>query len=469
VSTTGSGAIAGSDPGARPAADGARPADDAGQLPGLVSGLSRQNSVYRRMMTACDKLAGAAVQGADVPDLTGIFAETAGKTVVLLDPDLRLQAQATSLGAREMTGRWDPGDPSIARLLRMLTAERRPLRIPPVPGSALPYGCLATPVIVGEAVLGYLLVLDETAADADDVDLIVTSYAATVFALTLARTRTSLELGLRYRGAIVDSLVSGHFLDSHDARRKARILGVADAQPFRVAVARVNSPAVSRRGRLDETELAEGLLARLAGSLQCAAAIRGPELVILLPEQEHRQPQVRNAGANADSPGARTQLLLQRQIGAAELTCGLSELTPLPEMAPQALRQAQHAIDLGIRLGRTGQTISYEELGIYRLLLQIGDMHQLWQFAEDVLGPLIEYDARHKVDLVGTLSVYLNQHESLKQTARVLRVHVNTVTYRIQRIQRLTSLDLTDPDHRLSAHVATKIVESNRAGNTDRS
>ena len=74
--------------------------------------------------------------------------------------------------------------------------------------------------------------LDEKAASADDVDLIVASYAATLFALTLARTQTSLELGLRYRGAIVDSLVSGHFLDITDARRKARILGVTDAQPF---------------------------------------------------------------------------------------------------------------------------------------------------------------------------------------------------------------------------------------------
>ena len=89
-------------------------------------------------------------------------------------------------------------------------------------------------------------------------------------------------------------------------------------------------------------------------------------------------------------------------------------------------------------------------------------MQQLRQFAEDVLGSLLEYDARHKVDLVGTLSVYLNQHESLKQTARVLRVHVNTVTYRIQRIEQLTSLDLADPDHRLSAHVATKIIDSQR-------
>ena len=75
-----------------------------------------------------------------------------------------------------------------------------------------------------------------------------------------------------------------------------------------------------------------------------------------------------------------------------------------------------------------------------------------------------DYGARRKVDLVGPPSVYLNQHESLKQTARVLRVHANTVAYRIQRIERLTALDRTDPDHRLSAHVATKIVESHMAG-----
>jgi sugar diacid utilization regulator len=422
-----------------------------------AAGLSRQNSVYRRTMAVCDKLAAAAVQGADAVELARIFAATAGKTVILLDPELRPQARAASAG---VVRDWDPGDASLEKLLRLLTAERRPLRVPPVPGSALACGCLATPVIVGDTILGYLLVLDETAASADDVDLIVASYAATLFALTLARTQTSLELGLRYRSAIVDSLVSGHFLDSQDARRKARILGVTDAQPFRVAVARLSVPALPQPG---EQDLAGELLARLAGSVQGAAAIRGPELVILLPEPDDADPQARNTGAGAASPGARTQLLL-RQAGAATLTCGLSELTRWPEMAPQALRQAQHAIDLGIRLGRAGQAICYEELGIYRLLLQVGDMHQLWQFAQDVLGQLIDYDARHKVDLVGTLSVYLNQHESLKQTARVLRVHVNTVTYRIQRIERLTSLDLTNPDHRLSAHVATKIIESQQPG-----
>jgi sugar diacid utilization regulator len=456
VNAAASGTMAGSDHGGHVAS----PASGTDPLPGLVSGLSRQNSVYRRMMAVCDKLAAAAVQGADAVELAKTFAATAGKTVILLDPELRLEAQAAGAGvARD----WDPGDASLEKLLRLLTAERRPLRVPPMPGSALASGCLAIPVIVGDTILGYLLVLDETAASADDVDLIVASYAATLFALTLARAQTSLELGLRYRGAIVDSLVSGHFLDGQDARRKARILGVTEAQPFRVAVARLSAPATSQPGLPDEQDLAGELLARLAASVQGAAVIRGPELVMLLPEQDDAGPSARNTGVSAGSPGTRTHLLL-RQAGADRLTCGLSELTRWPEMAPRALRQAQHAIDLGIRLGRAGQTICYEELGIYRLLLQVGDMHQLWQFAQDVLGPLIDYDARHKVDLVGTLSAYLNQRESLKQTARVLRVHVNTVTYRIQRIEQLTSLDLANPDHRLSAHVAAKIIESQHPG-----
>ncbi|MGB6579681.1 MAG: helix-turn-helix domain-containing protein [Streptosporangiaceae bacterium] len=455
------GAVAGSGADSGPGTRAVSPMADADQLPGMISGLSRQNSVYRRMMAVCDRVAGAAVQGADAPELTRIFAATAGKTVMLLDPEFRPQAQAGSGATAGPMQRWEPGDASIASMLRVLASERKPLRVPPVPGSALPYGCLATPVMVGEAVLAYLLVLDETVTEADDIDLVITSYAATLFALTLAREQTSLELGQRYQGAILDALVSGHFLDSHDARRKARSLGVADAEPYRVAVARVNAHRAVP-GRTGDRGSAEEALSRLAGSVRCAAVIRGPELVMLLPEQPDGSAPDRGGGTTT-VPVSHVPLLFPPQAAGNQLTCGLSEPTERPELAPRALLQAQHAIDLGIRIGRAGQTISYSELGIYRLLLQIGDMHQLWQFAEDVLGPLIDHDARHKVDLFSTLSIYLNQHESLKQTARVLRVHVNTVSYRIQRIEGLTSLDLANPDHRLSAHVAAKIIESRMA------
>ncbi len=438
---------------------GAGPAADTDPNPGLRPGRSRQNSAHRRTMAVCDKVGAAVVRGADAAELTAVFAQASGKPAILLDPGFRPQAQAGGSLLADMDV-WDPGDITTARLLRMVADERRTLRVPPVPGSGLARGCLAAPVMLGDTILGYLLVVDEPAAATDDVDLIVASYAATLFALTLARAQTGQEVGRRYRGAVVDSLVSGHFLDGLDARRKARILGVADSRPYRIAVARVS--AAKTQSRHGDAESADDLLGRLASYVQFPAVVRGPELVMLLPDQAQSRMPGRDHVAGS-RPADPVQVLREQRMSDVQLTCGVSELTGLPDRAPEALQQAQHAIDLGLRLGWAGQTISYEELGIYRLLFQIGDMNQLHQYAEDVLGPLIDYDAGHKSDLLGTLSVYLNQRESLKQTARVLRVHVNTVSYRIQRIESMTSLDLTNSDDRLSAHVATKIMESQRA------
>ena len=126
--------------------------------------------------------------------------------------------------------------------------------------------------------------------------------------------------------------------------------------------------------------------------------------------------------------------------------------------------QVERLLEIGIRIGRSGGVVWYRELGIYRLLLQIGDMAQLWQFADEILGPLIRYDATHKLGLVRTLSVFLNQRESLKQTARRLQVHANTVSYRLQRIEQLTPLNLADPEDRLVAHIAVKILEAQQDG-----
>jgi DNA-binding PucR family transcriptional regulator len=52
--------------------------------------------------------------------------------------------------------------------------------------------------------------------------------------------------------------------------------------------------------------------------------------------------------------------------------------------------------------------------------------------------------------------VFLNERESLKQAARRLHVHTNTVSYRLQRIEQLTPLNLADPEDRSVAHVRTR-------------
>lgn len=397
------------------------------------------NSSYRRMIAACDRLADAALEGVDATALTQAYADAVSKPVVLLDPSFGIRAQAGP-GETMVELGWDLAAPSVGRLLHTLEVQRRPLRVPSVPGSSFGGGCLISPIAVEGDVLGYLVVLDDDSPEPDDVDVVTATYAATLFALTLARERTSTELGQQYRRAVVDALVSGHFIDADDARAKARALGLGDTTPFRVAV-------VNAWPGMDVTELSERLSGAIAGSL---VTQRDNDVLLLLPE--------RSGGPSLADLWPR----LTDAWAGALVTCGVSEPVAHAELTPRAVHQAEQAVDVGTRIGRNGQVVPYDDLGIYRLLLRIGDMRELWAFADDVLGPLIDHDMGHTPDLVRTLSEYLRHQGSLKQVARSLGVHPNTVGYRIQRIEKMTGLDLSDPDDRLLSHVAVKIVETHR-------
>ena len=267
---------------------GTPPARGRGRLPDVISGLSRQNSVYRRMIAVCDQVADAALSGSDAQELTRVFARTTGKTIVLLDPALGLRACEGAEGPASTTLSWNPDDAGMVRVLRALAAERRPLRVPAVPGSGLlAHGCVATPIAIDGTSLGYLLMLDKCGASAsNDVDLLVASFAATLFALTLAHERTSTDLGLRYQGAVVDALVSGHFLDAEDARRKALSIGLPSGVPYRIGVVRssvVGDDDASTDGVAHRA--LEELVGQFAASARdCVVVVRGHDVVTIRPE-----------------------------------------------------------------------------------------------------------------------------------------------------------------------------------------
>jgi len=63
--------------------------------------------------------------------------------------------------------------------------------------------------------------------------------------------------------------------------------------------------------------------------------------------------------------------------------------------------------------------------------------------AERLLGPLRDYDTRHNAELLPTLRSFLGCDGSWAACASVMYVHVNTVRYRIGRIEALTGRDLS--------------------------
>lgn len=63
-------------------------------------------------------------------------------------------------------------------------------------------------------------------------------------------------------------------------------------------------------------------------------------------------------------------------------------------------------------------------------------------FRQRVLAPLIAYDRENSVSLLDTLAVFLDCDCSWARTSRALHLHVNTVHYRVRRIEELTGREL---------------------------
>jgi DNA-binding PucR family transcriptional regulator len=100
---------------------------------------------------------------------------------------------------------------------------------------------------------------------------------------------------------------------------------------------------------------------------------------------------------------------------------------------------AQSGPDAGSPAGAGGEP----ELPLHELLLASVPAPLLRSFKERLLGPLQQYDDRHDAELIGTLRSFLACDGSWSACASLLYVHVNTVRYRISRIEALTGRDLS--------------------------
>ena len=118
-------------------------------------------------------------------------------------------------------------------------------------------------------------------------------------------------------------------------------------------------------------------------------------------------------------------------------------------------RQAARLVTTMLRLGRTGQAATPDDLGLAGL---VGAAHtDIAAHVDHVLGPVIGYDAQRGTDLIGTLRAYFAAGQSPTRAAETLHVHPNTVQQRLDRITVLLGEGWLHPDCALDVQVALRL------------
>lgn len=101
--------------------------------------------------------------------------------------------------------------------------------------------------------------------------------------------------------------------------------------------------------------------------------------------------------------------------------------------------------------------VTFDELGIFKILSQDFLTEELEDFYKTTLKPLVDYDEKKSTEFVKTLEAYFTYNGNLTRMSEHLFTHYNTILYRINRINEITNMDLNDPNNRLNLEIALKI------------
>ena len=350
-------------------------------------------------------------------------------------------------------------DPQIQRMLREVEAKRGPVKVPAFPHLGMSRERLIAPILAGGQVLGYISVLDHPPHN-EELAFMAIEQAALVLALSVAKERELSEVEGRVRGEYLEDLLHGTYGDEAAAQRRARHLGYPLHGSHIVMLVDIDDFRGFNRARQISEDAIQALkrefLRRVANVVRISytrALVQGrsDQVVALLPLGT----EVGDYQVRAHALGLQIQQAIAEWKPGFTISVGFSGPTEAPTGVAGALREVTSVMESLARFKRWSQVVAVPELGLTGLLAAVTD-ERLVDYSRRHLGPLIEHDTSRKGNLVATLRAYLETGEQ-QHAAQKLRVHPNTLRYRLDRIREISGVDLEDPETRLNLAVALRV------------
>ena len=406
--------------------------------------LAETNRELTRLLTVQQRLAEHVLLDQGPGGIATVLAEDLGRDVAIQDHLHRLIAGAAPDGGEGW--RRLLGSPAGAE-----DDGRRPERVGGEP--------FTVAVRIGREVAGHLLISSDE--DLGPIDRALVDAATTGVALAFAKVRAAVEVEERLRGEAAADLLSGTYASEEAIAARAARLGYDLAEPRDLLVLDVADVADVDRGEAGEAPSGHDRQRRYLDVIRERLAVRAPRSLAVL----HGGSIVVLAGANRSSELDPRELAreLQTAIGeiadAGPVTVAIADRCGRPDDHSPAFRLARESIELMLKLGRGGAVVATSELGPYGLLLRASSRDDLEAFARRTLRPLLEHDRGHGSELLRTLRVYLEEDRVQRRAAARCFVHVNTIVYRVRRIEELLDADLADPTTVFDITLALRILD----------
>lgn len=117
---------------------------------------------------------------------------------------------------------------------------------------------------------------------------------------------------------------------------------------------------------------------------------------------------------------------------------------------PDAFKQAEEAISLGNKINEKKIKVHVFQTYLFDYLARkISEDYPYCLMSLPEIRKLYLSDREHETEYIATLKAYLDNNCKIGEAADTLFIHRSTLSYRLEQIQKISNIDLTNPEDRL--------------------
>ena len=438
--------------------------------------IDSQYTTLKKSVSIHDQLTRVALDGEGVEGIIGSLSRIVGNPVVVEDNQFNVLSAAPCkqrdryealdtdvihhVSLRELTDK-----PEVREQITFAIQRRRPTRIPRLLTCNLEAPRILTPIVLGSDIVAYMWVL-EINRPVEELEFTAIEHGATVLALEMAKMKARAEAERRLRGDLVHDLLFSEGLNGEAMRQRAVCLGLDPSHMHRVAVVRIDGFSDFAHDLKSNGENIVAIRTRLLEVVKRSVMRLAPQSIVA----DRSDGVIAILGLGPSSSGATGSRVVQmanqireevrRQLAEISVSVGVGSLCSNINELKRSFEEANRSLDILERMNVRDSVTCFDDLGVYRVIFRAGDQDEHLRFAQDMIGKLMEYDKRRGTLLVDTLEAYLNNSCHLKNTAEKMYVHLNTLRHRLEKIEEIAGVSLSDAETRLNLQLAIKIARA---------
>ena len=404
--------------------------------------MKRQNELLNRSLEIHQHLAGLVLLGEGIPSLLNYIHKLMNKPVLLLDQMGELLAVPATL----------------TETLEPELLEELQKHLPLLDSGKTRNAAIIFPIGAKPNFLGYLVLLSSDPPD--EVDMAALEHACTVLSFELLKEQAVFETEQNLKGQFIEELFTGNI--SVTLIEQAKLLHIDTKRYFQVLTIKFENElpdqldARSRLllGRRNITQIATDCFLQKYPIGVIAA--RQDHLVVLLSyangtslkeTQRYLKERCETFAARIETKAWGVRVA----VGVGSVKQGIEEVYKSAEEAAKCLQfMKTYRTELSY--------LCYSDLGARRLLLQ-HSTEELTSYVLDILGPLLVNEKYKKREFLHTLTSFLDHNQKMKETAEALNIHLNTLIYRIKRIEEILGLSFGNREQFMDLALAIQIYQ----------